>query len=266
MFKKYTKVKIVISIMIGFCIISFCIWKITAKKVVVISHRGYPSKRQEHTFKGYDLAIESGSNFIEQDLVQSKEGTLFVSHDNSAKRLTGVDKEFNQMLDSEIEALETSSKESIHTLEDIFKRYGDQTNYVIETRESRDNQMEKELLILIKKFKLENNIIFQSFEFESLRFLKENSSIESYLLLVKKDNLDNLMIKIKQPQYNFITIVCPYRGDLTKKTINDIHKLKKQVFVYMLQEKDDEYKQALTQNIDGLFTDYSEEVIDFLKK
>ncbi|MEO1781207.1 glycerophosphodiester phosphodiesterase family protein [Enterococcus diestrammenae] len=66
------------------------------------------------------LAIQYGSKYIEQDLVTSKQGTLYVSHDLSAKRLTGVDKQFSDMTDVEINVLKTIIGESILSLRDVF--------------------------------------------------------------------------------------------------------------------------------------------------
>ena len=51
----------------------------------VYSHRGASGEEIEHTVAAYDLAILYGSKYIEQDLVTSRDNTLYVSHDLSAK-------------------------------------------------------------------------------------------------------------------------------------------------------------------------------------
>ena len=47
----------------------------------VYSHRGSKGSN-EHTFEAYDEAIKAGSHNIEQDVVVSRDGTLYVSHDD----------------------------------------------------------------------------------------------------------------------------------------------------------------------------------------
>ncbi|WP_081930221.1 glycerophosphodiester phosphodiesterase family protein [Tetragenococcus muriaticus] len=51
----------------------------------------------EHTFKTYDLALNYVTKYIEQNLVLSKDGILYVSHNKNAKRLTDVNKNYKDM-------------------------------------------------------------------------------------------------------------------------------------------------------------------------
>ncbi len=48
---------------------------------LIIAHRGAPADRPEHTLAGYRLAIEQGADFIEPDLVVTKDGVLIARHD-----------------------------------------------------------------------------------------------------------------------------------------------------------------------------------------
>ena len=48
---------------------------------VVIAHRGASGTLPEHTLPAYQLAIEQGADFIEPDLVMTKDGVLVVRHD-----------------------------------------------------------------------------------------------------------------------------------------------------------------------------------------
>lgn len=65
-----------------------------------------------------------------------RDNTLYVSHDLSAKRITGVDKLFVDMTDDEISDLRTEDNEKILSLQDVFNRYGNTVNYVIELKEN----------------------------------------------------------------------------------------------------------------------------------
>jgi len=57
---------------------------------LIIAHRGASGERPEHTRAAYDLAIDQGANFIEPDLVMSRDGALVVRHENEIGGTTDV--------------------------------------------------------------------------------------------------------------------------------------------------------------------------------
>ncbi len=57
---------------------------------LVIAHRGASGERPEHTRSAYELAIDQGADFIEPDLVMSKDGHLVVRHENEIGETTDV--------------------------------------------------------------------------------------------------------------------------------------------------------------------------------
>lgn len=57
---------------------------------LVIAHRGASGYRPEHTLEGYELAIELGADFIEPDLVLTRDGVLIARHENELSLTTDV--------------------------------------------------------------------------------------------------------------------------------------------------------------------------------
>ena len=57
---------------------------------IVIAHRGASGERPEHTIAAYRLAIEQGADFIEPDLVLTKDGVLVARHENEISETTDV--------------------------------------------------------------------------------------------------------------------------------------------------------------------------------
>ncbi len=57
---------------------------------IVIAHRGASGERPEHTIAAYKLAIEQGADFIEPDLVLTKDGVLVARHENEISETTDV--------------------------------------------------------------------------------------------------------------------------------------------------------------------------------
>ena len=57
---------------------------------LVIGHRGASAYRPEHTLGAYQLAIDMGADYIEPDLVATKDGVLVARHENDITGTTDV--------------------------------------------------------------------------------------------------------------------------------------------------------------------------------
>lgn len=58
---------------------------------IVIGHRGASGYRPEHTLASYQLAVDLGADFIEPDLVSTKDGVLVARHENEISATTDVE-------------------------------------------------------------------------------------------------------------------------------------------------------------------------------
>ena len=63
---------------------------IAAPSLLVIAHRGASGERPEHTLEAYRLAIAQGADFIEPDLVPTRDGILVARHENALSGSTDV--------------------------------------------------------------------------------------------------------------------------------------------------------------------------------
>jgi glycerophosphoryl diester phosphodiesterase len=57
---------------------------------IVIGHRGASGYRPEHTLASYQLAIALGADYVEPDLVSTKDGVLVARHENEISGTTDV--------------------------------------------------------------------------------------------------------------------------------------------------------------------------------
>jgi glycerophosphoryl diester phosphodiesterase len=76
--------------------------------IVVIAHRGASGERPEHTLESYRVAIEEGADYIEPDLVMTRDGVLIARHENEIGGTTDVaqhpafaDRRRTQVIDGE---------------------------------------------------------------------------------------------------------------------------------------------------------------------
>jgi glycerophosphoryl diester phosphodiesterase len=76
--------------------------------ITVIAHRGASGERPEHTLASYRLAIEEGADYIEPDLVMTRDRVLIARHENEISGTTDVarhpefaDRRRTQIIDGE---------------------------------------------------------------------------------------------------------------------------------------------------------------------
>ena len=152
-------------------------------RVVSIAHRGASGHAPEHTFAAYDLALEMGADYIEQDLQLTADGVLVAMHDETLERTAGRPGRVDEHTLAELSELDVGSwfaprfaAERIPTLEAILRRYGHGARYYIETKapETAD-RMEERLLALLERHGLiepaeqRRQVLIQSFSPASLR-------------------------------------------------------------------------------------------------
>lgn len=165
--------------------------------MLVIAHRGASAYAPEHTFASYDLALEMGADFIEQDLQMTSDGVLVVLHDETLDRTTGgrctgrvIDRTLEEIRTCDAgswfnaahpeRSRESYSSERIRTLEEVFDRYAHRASFYIETKNPEDAPgMEQKLLNLLDRFELrraaaqEWRVVIQSFSERSLRMIRD---------------------------------------------------------------------------------------------
>ena len=60
------------------------------RDMLIIAHRGASAERPEHTLAAYELAIDQGADYIEPDLVATKDLVLVSRHENELSGTTDV--------------------------------------------------------------------------------------------------------------------------------------------------------------------------------
>ena len=58
--------------------------------IIIIAHRGASGERPEHTLAAYERAIDQGADYVEPDLVVTKDGVLVARHENEIGGTTDV--------------------------------------------------------------------------------------------------------------------------------------------------------------------------------
>lgn len=220
----------------------------------VYSHRGASGYEVEHTFASYDLAIELGSHYIEQDLVSSKDGTLYVSHDETAERIAGVSRSFAEMTDAEISQLRTANGEGIHTMAEVFDRYGDSVNYLIELK-TGGPQLEA-FAQLIWDYDMADRVIVQCFMADPLRVLEEQFPEMKKLLLCRTQEDLNYGLTL-----DYADIICVKYTLMTRENCDAVHQSGKEFCAYWSGGAPEDIRGAIELGLDSYFTNYTDTAI-----
>ncbi len=61
-----------------------------AERPIVIGHRGASGYAPEHTLVSYFIAIQDGADYVEPDLVMTRDGVLVARHENEIGGTTDV--------------------------------------------------------------------------------------------------------------------------------------------------------------------------------
>jgi len=234
---------------------------------IIFSHRGSPYNNPDHSFSGYNQAIKDGSQYIEQDVWLSKDGKLYVSHDDNLKKSTGHNVTISKSNSSKIDTVKLHNGERIHQLKDVFKRYRKRVHYIIETKKNAgdDTATEKALIKELKTYKMTNNVIFQD---ESLPGIKAvHKSLKNVPTLWLLDSVTERQYSEQienAPRYiKFISIKL---DQWTPKLVKLSHKNGFKTNAWILNTYNDNYDALNTLKLDSVFTNNTKETAHLIDK
>ena len=214
----------------------------------VYSHRGTEGS-YEHSFRAYDEAIAAGSRYIEQDLVLSSDGVLFVSHDLSAGAMTGNYSFYSSMSSDKIDGLRTWAGEKVLRLSEVFDRYKRDVNYVIELKTFDDD--------LIRAFE----DIVDEYGYEDIITVQSRSPYVLAELEEKYPEMPKLIICAAWPEYYDaldmpdadIVCVSAEAGMMTEDNCRAVHDHGKMFSVWTI-DSESEISKAISIGADTYFT------------
>jgi glycerophosphoryl diester phosphodiesterase len=250
---------------------------------LVIAHRGASGHAPEHTFAAWDLAIEMGADYLEQDIQQTLDGELVVLHDDTldrtargpAENCTGPvrTKTLAQLRTCEVggwfnerfpdRARPEYVGQPLPTLREVFERYGNRVNYYIETKspESTDLRMEQRLYDLLVEFGLRDaavqrrQVYIQSFSPLSLLRMQAIDRELPLVQLTPAGGAATLPIIA-----TYAVGVGPSAGQVSADFVRQAHALGLDVHPYTVNNPAD-LERLLALCVDGIFTDFPDRMI-----
>lgn len=149
----------------------------------VYGHRGYSGKYPENTMLAFQKAAEAGADGVEMDVQLSRDGEVVIIHDETLDRTTdgtGYVKDHTLAELKKLNATKTFAgqfeKLEIPTFDEFcawLKGAGILANVELKNSVIYYPEMEKKCIDLIRKYDVEKQIIFSSFNHATLFKIKE---------------------------------------------------------------------------------------------
>ena len=238
----------------------------------IIAHRGFSGIYPENTMLAFRKAIEIGADGIELDVHLSKDGQVMIIHDEALKRTTGLDGVVSDYTRAELEKISAGKTKNdefgftpIPSLEEYLAFMAEHrdkfTNIELKTAPVYYPEIEEKTLELVRKFDLEKNIIYSSFNWLSIERMQRLGTISETGLLFSGMKLYNQAHIIKSLGINYFH---PDFNDLTDEIVKSYLDNKVGLNVWTVNEIED-MKVCLSWNIDGLITNFPDRAISIAR-
>jgi glycerophosphoryl diester phosphodiesterase len=253
--------------------------------MIVIGHRGAAGLAPEHTFASWDLALEAGADYLEQDLQMTADGVLIVLHDDSLDRTAhgpACRGEIRQRTWDEIRECDVGTwfneahperarpefaGQRIPTLDAVLQRYKDRARFYIETKDpDAAPGMEDELIRLLRRHDLlplrhgDDRVIIQSFSDSSLLRIHRLEPELPLVLLFGRHMFGGSIRRRLQRTAAWATGIGPQKDRVDRKLLDAAHALGLVVHPWTVNEPAD-LERLLTLGVDGVFTDFPDRAI-----
>ena len=238
----------------------------------IIAHRGFSGLYPENTMLAFKKAIEVGADGIELDVHLSKDGHVMIIHDEALKRTAGVNGVVSDYTRAELEKISAGKTKNdefgftpIPSLEeylDFMSKHRDKvTNIELKTAPVYYPEIEEKTLELVRRYDLENNIIYSSFNWLSIERMQRLNTLSKTGLLFSGMKLYNQAHIIKALGINYFH---PDFNDLTDDIVKSYLENKVGLNVWTVNEIED-MKVCLSWNIDGLITNYPDRALSIVR-
>lgn len=162
------------------------------KKTMVWAHRGASGYKPENTMEAFELAIQQEADGIELDVHTSADGELIVMHDETVDRVTDGSGQISKMTLAQLKKLKVSTPAEpngiyrVPTLKevlDLMRKTDMKVNIELKNSIVFYDGMEEKILKLVKELRMEDQMIYSSFNHFSLLKLKElDAQVETGIL------------------------------------------------------------------------------------
>ena len=251
--------------------------------VAVIGHRGSAAMAPENTLASIRLALRQGADFVENDIMRTKDGKLVVTHDLSLQRTTDVEQVFPdrtsyQVADytlAEIKRLDAGSwfgsqfaGQRILTLREWVEAVGSGNGMLLEAKDpwafpGIEIDIDKELRSIptFVQALRKGNVIMQAGDEPWLRAYHQLAPDVPVALLYYTRPTDEQLVSAS----TWLDAVNPALGNIDQAIVDRTHQLGLKTYVWTVNFGGD-MNRGIEWGVDGIITDYPLVLAQILKQ
>ncbi len=218
------------------------------KNFFIIGHRGACYYEPENTLKSFKKALQLKVDCVECDVRLTKDKKVVVIHDKTLERTTNGKGLVENFTLKDLKKLDAGNKQKIPTLQEYINLIKNKAIMCIELKKCKN--IVEETLKLIKKNKIEDQVIFLSFYPGYLRKIKNfDKNIKTSFLSIRP------LLAIKRARYAKADFLGIYHRFLNKKFIEKCHKNNLKIFAYVSVRENPEknyLKKLISLGLDGI--------------
>lgn len=216
----------------------------------IIVHRGLQDEHPENTLESFQAAFDYGFEYLELDIVFTKDKIPVVFHDLTLDRMTDINGNVWDYNFSELDSILIDGKYSIPSLDEFLKKYKNSFKQVfVDIKEDASYKSLLQLVEIIDKNNCKDILVITSYYPEIIKDLKEMDSE----LILGSDNGD-IEVAISQSIENdykyaltwFYEVNSKYKEIAADENIN---------VVVFTPNSTPELKQAINLGVYGIMTD-----------
>ena len=226
------------------------------KTKLIIGHRG--GEGVENSLGAIKNSIDKKIDYVEIDIQRTKDNYYIVNHDKTFKRVAGINKSASDMTLKEIKKISLRGEEKIPEIKEVLKLSKNKINLFIELKgKTADKKMVDDIVKLVKKEKMEKQVVFISMRYSVIDYLKTKyKDLKTgfiYFLFLGD------MSKIKADYMLFS------EDFVTENHIEQIHRHNKKAIVWTVNSPDS-MKKYLDSAVDGIITDRVNDILRLKEK
>ena len=221
----------------------------------ITAHRGGAWKAPENTISALQYTIDSGADYAEIDVQETKDGELILLHDDSLKRTAGVKKNVWDMTLKQVEKLDAGASfhkkfrgEKIPEFTEALKFCKGRLDLNIEIKYNGKNKgIVNKVVRAIKENHFEDHCVVTSMNYQFLKQIKKTAPEirTGYIMTMTYGGVQGMEAA------DFFSVKHTYVDD---KFVKQAHALGKEVYVWTVNYKGDA-KRMLDMGVDNIITD-----------
>ncbi len=237
----------------------------------VIAHRGFSGIAPENTWIAFQKAIDAGAEYIELDVHKSKDGELFVIHDNTVNRTSSNQKKgfISKMTSKEIQEVKVGypkefgdefKNERIPTLKEVLKLAKGKIKVCIELKAY---DIEEKVLKIVNALEMNDQvIIFSFYDFVLINVRKLDSTIPILYLKYKLEEEKNFNFA---KSINAFAIGVGYGTKVTKELLDKAHEKGIEIWQSTVNDEKNMYH-LINLGLDGLITNNPDSALEMVEE